>query len=125
MPWQRAQATLEPPAAPFMGIALDGQRASAALAWQQSDGTVALTLAADVTGDPLDVDELGRRLLELQRSWACRQSGFNPATDRDLARHLAAGHAIAGQEWASASDRFARMVDGGRLRHSGGWRHWC
>jgi hypothetical protein len=117
VPWQRAAATLEAPSAPFMGVALDGDRASAALAWQQSDGTIALTLAADVTGHPLDIDELGKRLLQMQADLAVQAVGFGPATDRDLARHLRGGHAIAGQEWASASDRFARMVDGGRLRH--------
>lgn len=119
VPWQRAAAAgLETPQAPFMGIALDGNRASAALAWMQTDGTIALTLAADVTGEPLDVDELGRRLLELQVQVGAQAVGYSPATDRDLVRHLRAGHSIAGQEWASASDRFARTVDGGRLRHS-------
>jgi hypothetical protein len=117
VPWQRATASLEPPAAPFMGVAIDGQRASAVLAWQQSDGTIALTVAADVTGDPLDVDELGRQLLAIERKVGVQAVGFRPATDRDLVRHLIGGHAIAGAEWAAASDRFARTVDGGRLRH--------
>lgn len=119
VPWLRGAATLEDPKSPFMGIAVDGQRASAALAWIQTDGTVALTLAADVSGEPLDVDELGRRLLEIQVKAGVQAVGFAPATDRDLARHLRNGHAIAGQEWSSASDRFARTVDGGRLRHEG------
>jgi hypothetical protein len=118
VPWLRSAAQLEPPTATFMGVAVDGTRASAALAWQQSDGTIALTIAADVTGDPLDIDELGRRLLLTQAQLAVQVCGFSPATDRDLARHLRVTHAIAGQEWASASDRFARMVDGGRLRHA-------
>ena len=119
VPWLRGAASLEAPSAPFMGIAVDGQRASAALSWIQTDGTVALTLAADVAGDPLDVDELGRRLLQLQSDLGIQAVGYAPATDRDLVRQLREGHAIAGQEWSSASDRFARTVDGGRLRHEG------
>ena len=118
VPWLRAAATIEAPSAPFMGVALDGNRASAALSWAQSDGTIALTIAADVTGDPLDVDELGKRLLQMQSALGVQAVGFSPATDRDLARHLQMGHAISGQEWSSASDRFSRMVDGGRLRHA-------
>jgi hypothetical protein len=118
VPWQRATASLEAPTITFMGVAVDGHRASAALAWQQSDGSVALTVAADVTGDPLDIDELGQRLLLMQSQMAVQACGFSPTTDRDLARHLRVSHAISGQEWASASERFVRMVDGGRLRHA-------
>jgi hypothetical protein len=120
--WDRAGAELEAPAHPALGIAVDpaSGRASAVLAWMQSDGTVALTLAADVTGDPLDVDALGLLLAKRAREMYVPAIGFDSATDADLARHLGKrARSIVGKEFAGASSRFAAMVDGGRLRHAG------
>jgi hypothetical protein len=120
--WDRAAAALEAPRRPALGVSVDpsGGRASAVLAWAQGDGSIGLTLAADVTGDPLDVDELGRRLARMVREQHVVGIGFDSATDADLARHLGKrAAAITGRAFAAASDRFARTVEGGRLRHDG------
>jgi hypothetical protein len=120
--WDRAGAELEAPSRPALGISVDpgSGRASAVLAWIQSDGTAAITLAADVTGDPLDVDELGRRLAARARELYVPAIGFDSATDSDLARHLGKrARSIVGKEFAGASARFAAMIEGGRLRHAG------
>jgi hypothetical protein len=86
----------------------------------QSDGTVAITLAADVTGDPLDVDTFGLDLAARARALYVPMVGFDSATDGDLARHLGKRvRPIVGREYAAASARFVAMVDGGRLRHAG------
>jgi hypothetical protein len=120
--WDRAGGELEAPNHPALGVSFDpgSGRASAVLAWMQSDGTAALTLAADVTGDPLDVDELGRLLAVKARELLVPAIGFDSATDADLARYLGKrARSIVGKEFAAASSRFAAMVDGGRLRHAG------
>jgi hypothetical protein len=120
--WDRAGAALEEPRRPSLGIAMDPGtgRASAVLAWMQADGTAALTLAAEVSGDPLDVDELGRLLARKARELYVPAIGFDSATDADLARHLGKrARSIVGKEFAAASSRFTAMVEGGRLRHAG------
>ena len=119
--WLRAAAVLGAPDHPAMGLSVDpsGQRASAALAWRQADGTIALTVTADVHGDPLDVDALGELLAKRAGQLYIGAIGFDPATDQDLARYLPAAKPIAGQTFAAACDRFARSVDAGRLRHQG------
>lgn len=120
--WDRAGGDVDlPPHRPALGIAVDpgSGRASAVLAWVQGDGTVGITVAAEVTGDPLDVDELGKRLAARARELAVRDVGFDSATDADLARHLGKrARSIVGKEFAAASSRFAAMIDGGRLRHA-------
>ena len=120
--WDRAGGELEKPVRPALGLSVDpgSGRASAVLAWMQPDGTAAITLLADVTGDPLDVDELGRRLEKRARELYVPAIGFDSATDSDLARHFGKrARSIVGKEFAGASARFAAMVDGGRLRHAG------
>lgn len=119
--WAAAEHELEAPARPALGVAVSStsSRASAALAWQQADGSIAVTLTADVTGAPLDLDELGRLLRERQRELRVSGVAFDPSTDRDLVRHLRGKPApVAGDLWAAASDRFVRTVDAGRLRHA-------
>jgi hypothetical protein len=120
--WDRASAELEEPLHPALAIAFDpgSGRASCAIAWVQADGTCALTLLADVTGDPLDVDELGGLLAQRARELYVSAIGFDSATDSDLARHLGPrAKPIVGQAFAAASARFAAMLEGGRLRHEG------
>lgn len=119
--WDRAGGELEDPRRPALGIAVDpgSGRASAVLAWAQADGTAAITIAAEVTGDPLDVDELGKALASRARVLGVRDVGYDSATDADLARHLGKrARSIVGKEFAAASSRFAAMVEGGRLRHA-------
>lgn len=115
----RAAAELTAPRRPALGVAVSGSRVSAVLAWMQPDGTVAFTMAAEATGSPLDLDAFGKAL----KSYASRNRvtlvGFDPATDRDLVRHLERTRSLNVQELEAASARFAAMVEGGRLRHSG------
>ncbi len=120
--WQRAAVPdLGEAVRPILGVSLDpaGGRASAVLAWIGEGNTVCVTLAADVTGSPLDVDAFGRALAARARELRVAAIAHDPATDGDLARFLRNSQPIAGQAFAAASDRFARTVEGGRLRHAG------
>jgi hypothetical protein len=97
----------------FSAVAMDpaGKRASAASAWQQADGTIALTLDADESGDPVDTDALGREVAK-----AGRLVGFDPMTDKQLARFFPKSKPITGQEFENASARFELLVKANRLR---------
>lgn len=118
--WQRAQLPTETPVRPSLGISQAPSRIVGIFAWQQSDGTIGLRLAADVTGDPVDVDGAGRRLRELAQSLGVQAVGYAPATDRDLARHFdwkgVTLAPISGQTAAAAAGRFVSTLEGGRLR---------
>ena len=119
--WMALRATLEKPLRPFLGISMDisGGRASAALAWQQSDGTIATRVIADVTGDPIDTDRLGADLRDEAIRAGVVQVFYDPVTDSDLARHFRESKTLNGREYANASELFARSVAGGRLRWDG------
>lgn len=117
--WQRSAGPTGDPRAPKLGIAVDGERASAVLAWMRADNTVALTILADVHGKPLDVDALGALLRARVAELRVTAVAHDNATDRDLARYLPTSKAMNRTEWAAASERFARTVEGGRLRHAG------
>jgi hypothetical protein len=118
--WQRSQAVLGQLIRPALGISQSPRRIVGVFAWTQSDGTVALTLAADVSGDPVDVDRVGAELLTLAQRTGVPAVGYSPATDRDLARHFEvrgiARTSIQGQLAAAAAGRFVRTLEGGRLR---------
>lgn len=118
--WDRLERPLEPPVAPSLGIALDGSlgRASAVLAWPQSDGTLAVTMAAEVTGSPIDVGAFGEALAELARKAKVSATAYDPATDADLARFLPTPKPLGPREFAQASERFVRSVEGQRIRHA-------
>lgn len=114
--WDRARQELSPPKRPALGIAVSGSRASAVLAWIQPDGTVALTTAAEVTGSPsLDLDAFGKSLKGYALKNRVVSVAYDPATDRDLVRHLDRGKSLNVQELEAASQRFASMVEAGRL----------
>jgi hypothetical protein len=114
--WDRARAELEAPRRPALGVAVSGSRASAVLSWLQSDGTVALTMAAEVTGSPIDLDAFGRALKSYASKHKVAAIAYDPSTDRDLIRHLERGKTLNTQELEAASLRFASMTDAGRLR---------
>lgn len=118
--WERLERPLEAPQAPSMGIALDpsGTRASAVLAWAQSDGTLAVTMAAEVTGQPIDLDAFGQALKERCKALKVADVAFDPATDTDLARYLPNTKPVGPREFAQASERFVRSVEGDRIRHA-------
>jgi len=75
-------------------------------------------MAADVTGSPIDVDAFGKALKERCKELKVAAVAFDPATDTDLARHLANTKPLGPREFAQASERFVRSVEGERIRHS-------
>ena len=118
--WDRARvATLEAPRSPVLGVAVSPTRASAVIAWLASDNSIALTMAAEVTGNPLDLDAFGRALKGYASKARIRAVGYSPITDRDLIRYLEHPKALSGADLAAASARFASTIEGGRLRWAG------
>jgi phage terminase large subunit-like protein len=117
--WQRAHTEIEDPLRPAMGISMDvsGKRASAVLAWQQSDGTLALTVLRDVIGDPIDTDRFGPDLRQVALKMGVTQIAYDAWTDSDLARHFKDAKSMVGRDYANASENFVRVLESGRL-------HW-
>jgi hypothetical protein len=120
--WQRGAGATADPIRPSLGISQAPDRVVGVLAWTQDDGTVGLRLAADVQGDPVDVDRAGAALRDLADQLGVVAVGYSPASDRDLARYLEAPgverQAISGQLLASASSRFVATLEAGRLTWS-------
>jgi phage terminase large subunit-like protein len=116
--WQHCRGPVEPSRRPMLAISMDpsGTRASAVIAWQQSDGTVALRVVADVTGSPIDVDLLGPELRQAALRLGATSIAFDPWTDADLARHFKTAKPLAGRDYANASENFVRVIESGRLR---------
>lgn len=118
--WQRAESKLDDALRPSLGISQARERIAAAIAWRQADGTIALRPAADVTGDPVDVDQVGRELVALARRLGVTTVGYSPETDRDLARHFDVRGieltSISGQTSQAAAGRFVATLDAGQLR---------
>ena len=116
--WQRCRGPVESSRRPSLAISMDpsGTRASAAIAWPQSDGTVGLRIIADVIGEPIDVDRLGPDLRQATAKLGALSVAFDPATDADLARHLRNAKPLNGSVYVNASELFLRIVDSGRLR---------
>lgn len=120
--WDRAYRDhLEPARRPMMALSVDpnGRRASVAMSWQQSDGTVALELVADIVAEALNTDALGRDLRDRAVRAGVMTVGYGAWTDADLARHFKNAKAIDGRDFANASLNFAALVDSGRLRWTG------
>lgn len=117
--WSHAEATeLEEPTRPYMAVSMDpsGTRASAALAWPQADGTIALRMLFDVRGDPIDTDRLGTDMREMARTRRVANVGFDPMTDAALARYFPKTEPVTGSKYANASSRFVSAVEAGTAR---------
>lgn len=116
--WETARDNVGEPLNPYLGLALDesGGRASGVVAWQQRDGTYALRLVADVSGDPVDIDSFGPELREMAARLRVMRVVFGPY-DEHLARHFRKPHPMNGREFVNACGTFARLLEGGRL-------HW-
>lgn len=116
--WQRCRGVVEKPRRPMLALSMDasGTRASAAIAWLQTDGTVGLRLIADVTGNPIDVDRLGPELRQAALRLGVARVAFDPWDSADLARHFTSAKPLIGRDFAAASENFVRVVDSGRLR---------
>jgi hypothetical protein len=116
--WHNCHSTLEAPSKPVMAINMSatGKRASAVMAWMQTDGTIALVEMFDVPGDPIDSDRLAKDLKAAASKAGIRTVAYASWTDAELARHMTNAKAIDGKEFANASEHFARLVGQGRLR---------
>jgi phage terminase large subunit-like protein len=116
--WMRSRVPVEDPRRTCMGISTDAiGRASAAVAWQQSDGTYGLRIIADVTGSPLDIEHFGDDLRQLAKGIGVSLVGFDDWTDKELAKYFKTAKPIIGKDYSSASANFVRLVDSGKL-------HW-
>lgn len=99
---------------PTLGIKMDpgGGRVSGVLAWPAGEGRVYVDVVMDVTGDPVDVDRLAEDIKALARQLRVRAIIFDPTTDADLARRLDKTEPVTGRDYASATERFVRLVAG-------------
>lgn len=115
--WLAARRGVSAPVRPAMGISVhpSGRRASAVIAWQDEAGRIAVDVLADVTGEPIELDRFGRDLAKAAAKVRVSGIGYDPWTDQHLARHMKEARAIQGREYANASERFARLVESGRL----------
>lgn len=116
--WAQCRGPLEPFRRPALGISMDAssKRASAVLAWQQTDGTIAVRVIADVHGDPIDTDLFGEELRDRALRDGAYEVAFDDLTDRGLARFFDQAKPMTGRAFANASANFVRVVEAGRLR---------
>jgi hypothetical protein len=95
----------------------DGRRASCAVAWLRDDLTVGLRVLYDVTGNPIDTALLGKDLALTASRLGIRSPGFDPLTDKELAKYFKKPIPIAGQLFANASAQFVNLVNADHIRH--------
>jgi hypothetical protein len=103
---------------PTMGLKMDpsGTRMSAVIAWPADDERVNLDIAFEARGSPIDVERLGPDLRRLAAELRVSAIAFDPATDADIMRHLTrTSVSITGRDYASATERFVRLVAGRKL----------
>ena len=120
--WMQCRATIDSdPVRPAMAFNMDpsGKRASAAMAWQMSDGRIALVELSEAVGDPIDLPTYGAELKEMAAKHGIKQAAFASQTDKDLARHFPRANALDGKEFANASEHFVRSIMSGRLAWDG------
>jgi len=120
--WMQCRTTIESePIRPAVAFNVDpsGRRASAAMAWQMTDGRIALVELLEAVGDPIDLPALGADLSALVQKHNARKVSYASWTDKDLARHVPSAEALDGKEFANASEHFARIVLSGRLAWDG------
>ena len=99
-----------------------GSRASVAMAWQRTDGRIALVQLLEATGAPIDTLALGEDIQALKTQHGAKKAAYASWTDKDLARHVRAAEPLDGKEFAAASEFFARSVMQGRLAVDSGAR---
>lgn len=114
--WEQCRGRTEEPNRPAMALSMspDGRRASFYLAWQQSDGRIALRSLLEAKGEPIDTDLLGKDA-KAKAGAAVKAVAFASWTDSDLARHFPIAKAIDGKEFANATENFVRLIESGRL----------
>lgn len=115
-----AQDFLDEPGNPVraaMGVSMDinGERASAVIAWVDRDEHLTLDVH-DTQGSPIDVTVLGPDIAKLGVSNRVIDTAYDPYTDVDLARYLRKAKAINGRDYGNASEKFVRLVTERKLR---------
>jgi len=120
--WVLCHADTVVPPAPCLAVSMDpqGRRASVAVAGQRPDGSVALRLLFNVTGDPINTADLGNDIAKVAGKLKVKRIGFDPLTDRELVKfmRLPKPEPISGQLFANASAQFVNLVGAGRLQHA-------
>lgn len=106
------------PRRPMMAVSMDpkGERAAAAIAWQQPDDKIAMRLLFDVTGHPIDTAKLGRDMRDQAVRMGVPKVGFDPMSDAELAKFFKKAEPISGQKYSNASALFVTAVRAGRLQ---------
>ncbi len=116
--WAACAGIVGEPRAPSLAVSMtpDGKRAAVAMAWMRPDGTIALRLVLDGTGNPIDTAELVADIDKLVKRLGVRRVGYDPLTDMQLVRDMAKPEKISGQTFANASAQFVNLVTAQRLR---------
>jgi hypothetical protein len=123
--WMQCRTDIEgEPVRPSVAFNVDpnGRRASAAMAWQMTNGRIALVELSEAKGDPIDLSALGKDLKALIGQHRARKVAFASWTDKDLARHIPNAEPLDGKEFAAASENFARLILQGRIAWDGATR---
>ena len=117
-PWLAGKAPLEAPIRPALAFSMDpeGKRASAAIAWRRSDGSIGLRLTYNVTGSPIDTDRLGEDLRKDAARMGIKTVGFDPLTDAELAKGFKKPVSISGGKFANATAQFCNLVAAGKVK---------
>lgn len=116
--WQQCKGTTAARVRPAIGfsMAANGSRASAVMAWQQSDGRVAVEELLEVYADgDFDTARFGTDLKRLALDVGARELAFASWTDKDIAHFVPRAKPLDGKDFCAASEKFARLVSGGRL----------
>lgn len=105
---------------PALAVSLDpsGTRASIAIAWRDDTG-MAVRIIGDVTGNPIDAEELGRAVQKQATRLGVSASGHDPETDALLAKYLRKPESIVGAKFIAACSTFVRLAESRQLRWEG------
>lgn len=117
--WDQCRSDhLEEPLRPFMAVEMDvsGTRASAAIAWRQTDGTVALQIVREAIGQPIATDDLGTELRQMALRFGAPAVAYSAPNATELSRYFKNAKALDGKEFCSATENFVRLVNASTLR---------
>jgi hypothetical protein len=117
--WARSfEPDLEQARRPTMAVSMspDGKRATCAIAWLRDDLTVGLRVLINGTGNPIDTALLGKDLKATATRLGIKQIGFDPLTDKELAKYFAKPTPISGGLFANASAQFVNLVNADHIR---------
>lgn len=112
--WMACRRPVGNPVRPMLGISTspDGTRASAVIAWQLADGTIALKVLADAAASTVDLAAFATEVKQTRVTAVA----YDPLTDAELAKHMTKPRKVSGLEWANATAQFTNLVNAGRLR---------